>query len=175
MDEILQQIKLLTRELRPIYNGETFYWFDPATLNVRVDNKPYPEYDRQSRDKWNEFNFASTNKAEVEEYADCYKRLKLYQLLGKKAEVEFPLKMFYAEESDRKKYDSGLCFAELYYGTDFGYVGSGTKGQKRHGVRACVLGGVWFSREEDRLEALKICGITKEMQEKMSKYGLGGA
>lgn len=30
-------------------------------------------------------------------------------------------------------------------------------------------------REEDRLEALKICGITKEMQEKMSKYGLGGA
>lgn len=28
--------------------------------------------------------------------------------------------------------------------------------------------------EEDRLEALKICGITKELQEKCSKYGLGG-
>lgn len=41
--------------------------------------------------------------------------------------------------------------------------------------RSCVLGGVWFAREEDRLAALKICGITKEMQEKMSKYGLGGA
>lgn len=168
MDEILQQIKLLTRELRPIYNGETFYWFDPATLNVRVDNKPYPEYDRQSRDKWNEFNFASTNKAEVEEYADCYRRLKLYQLLGKKAQREHPL-----VNNDTKVRGWSL----VSYGTDFStdnVKGMG-KVTSSHKFKRCVLGGVWFAREEDRLEALKICGITKEMQEKMSKYGLGGA
>lgn len=175
---IQEQIEALTQELRP-YPTEIdsyFYAFAPdemdgilSVFTCVVNDHPV------TKQIWLDAHYASTNKAEVEEYADCYKRLKLYQLLGKKAEKEFPLKMFYAEESDRKKYDSGLCFAELYYGTDFGYVGSGTKGQKRHGVRACVLGGAWFSREEDRLEALKICGITKEMQEKMSKYGLGGA
>jgi hypothetical protein len=47
------------------------------------------------------------------------------------------------------------------------------KGLIRSVTPTCVLGGVWFAREEDRLEALKICGITKELQEKCSKYGLG--
>lgn len=172
MKSIEEQIEALTQELRPYPEWERqFYAFDGDSI----------ESSEECGDEdilikvWQQALYASTNKAEVEEYADCYRRLKLYQLLGKKAEKEFPLKMFYSEEYDRKRYDSGLCFAELYYGTDFGYVGSGTQGQKRHGVRACVLGGVWFSREEDRLESLKICGITKEFQEKCAKYGLGGA
>jgi hypothetical protein len=169
MKSIQEQIEALTQELRP-WVGEKdnvhYFYFDEISLTVM---------NHWDTLLWYAVPFASYDKAEVEEYADCYRRLKLYQLLGKKAEKEFPLKMFYSEEYDRKRYDSGLCFAELYYGTDFGYVGSGTQGQKRHGVRACVLGGVWFSREEDRLESLKICGITKEFQEKCAKYGLGGA
>lgn len=58
-------------------------------------------------------------------------------------------------------------------GTDFG-----TNKSAQVGTRSghfCCLGGVWFVREEDRLEALKICGIDKAFQEKCAKYGLGGA
>lgn len=160
---IEEQIEALTQELRPRYSGETFYWFDVATLTVRIDNKPYPEYDSQSRAKWKEFNFASTNKAEVEEYADCYRRLKLYWLMGEKAEKLLP--------NMAKK-----------YATDFGAYMDVELSKKHQGqIRVwpnenkCCFGGVRFAMEEDRLEALKICGITKEFQEKCSKYGLGGA
>jgi len=85
--------------------------------------------------------------------------LDLYQLLGKKAEREHPLDF---ENAD---------FIPLK-GTDFGR-GAGIDGYieytKYYKPVPCVLAGVWFSREKDRLEALKICGITKEFQEKCAK------
>lgn len=161
---IQEQIEALTQELRPPFPEETFYYFDTATMQVGIELKKYPEYDSPARVKWREFNFTSTNEAEVEEYADCYRRLKLYQLLGKKSMKSDP-------EAIEKKH------LWTFYGTDFyrtlddqGCIYSTPQYRKK-----LVLGGVWFAREEDRLNALKICGITKEMQEKCAKYGLGGA
>ena len=159
---IQEQIKALTQELRPRYNGETFYWFDTATLSVRVDNKPYPEYDSQSRTKWNEFNFASTIKAEVEEYADCYRRLRLYQLLAQKAALKYPID-WSVQSTIKHGFDATLSWD----GQD-GIVYA-------HSRKQCCLGGVYFSRLQDLREALKICGIDRAFQEKCAKYGLGGA
>lgn len=165
MNTIESQIEALTQELSPRYNGESFYWFDPATLSVRVDNKPYPEYDSQSRTKWKEFNFASTNKEEVEEYADCYKRLKLYQLIGEKTEKEFPIDW---SNWDQIKYSTWFFIDDTAQEED-------EQGIQSSNIRYACLAGVWFARNEDRLEALKICGIDKAFQEKCAKYGLGGA
>lgn len=153
MKSIQEQIEALTQELRPYPEGQKFYTFDEFDPESDLVALHLPE------EKWREHNttawkyslYASTNKAEVEEYADCYRRLKLYQLLGKKAEKEFPF------VSGNK-----FGFNMVGYCERFDYFG-------------CIFGGVWFSREKDRLEALKICGITKEFQEKCAKYGLGGA
>lgn len=166
MSSIQEQIEALTQELRPYPNGIFFILtasgeiaqFDfsgGATTDVVINSL---------KEIWINSPFASTNKAEVEEYADCYRRLKLYQLLGKKAEKEFPI------DWNKKLTSKDICPS----GTDFtsdendsGLVGSD--------VKCCVLGGVWFAREEDRLEALKICGIDAEFQKKCAKFGLGGA
>ena len=153
-----EQIKALTQELRP-YTSETIYYFGIVSQGVQAANVP--------EETWPALNsialYYSTNKAEVEEYADCYYRLKLYQLLGKKAEKLLP--------NMAKK-----------YATDFGAYMDVELSKKHQGqIRVwpnenkCCFGGVRFAMEEDRLEALKVCGITKELQEKCSKYGLGGA
>lgn len=164
MKSIQEQIEALTQELRPYPKDKLFYYFDEITEEI-IEIKAFDSYvnDKHThfRTLWHRSLFASTNKAEVEEYADCYRRLKLYQLLGKKAEKEFPVEWL-DMESPKK------------YATDF-YRNTYDGGIYTTYVKSCVLGSVWFSREEDRLEALKICGITKELQEKCSKYGLGGA
>lgn len=161
---IQEQIEALTQELRPYPGHDDFYTYDPE-FNTIISFKKAGSDDSpgDARANWYRALFASTNKAEVEEYADCYRRLKLYQLLGKKAEKEFPL--------DWKP----LIGKDGSYGTDFNYSMHVTGMVFKRCSKVCVLGGVWFAREEDRLEALKICGITKELQEKCSKYGLGGA
>ncbi len=173
---IQEQIEALTQELRP-YPKEIKLKTNSSgdLIPIAATASPFwyiehgevwrGDFFGTKEDKlhWLYSPFASTNKAEVEEYADCYRRLKLYQLLGKKAEKEFPF----------------ISGRELY-GTDFVQWHDDPKSLSGYKIgyldmKRCVLGGVWFSREEDRLEALKICGITKEFQEKMSKYGLGGA
>jgi len=157
MDSIQSKIEALTQELRP-YKGRYFF-FNP--LNGLIE---------ETSTQWTPISlnvFASTNKAEVEEYADCYKRLKLYQLLGKKAEKKFP-----PDWNDLSQYKYGTDFVLLVQTED---VISETGQVSFEDRRICVLSGVWFSREEDRLEALKICGIDKAFQEKCAKYGLGGA
>lgn len=163
MKSIEEQIEALTQELRPYPEWERqFYAFDGDSI----------ESSEECGDEdilikvWQQALYASTNKAEVEEYADCYRRLKLYQLLGKKAEKEFPL--FWSDV---------IHYKAVKFGTDFTEEPHHETGQVCIGARyrPCVLGGVWFSREEDRLEALKICGIDKSFQERCAKYGLGGA
>lgn len=165
MNTIESQIEALTQELRPYPKFENTppesmqIWTFNGDLVTRISESPMTN-------EWAWIHqFASTNKAEVEEYADCYKRLKLYQLIGKKAEKEFPLTR------------EGEITLKKLHGTDF--IGAiypeGAVITRRRINRPCVLGGVWFSREEDRLEALKICKIDKAFQEKCSKFGLGGA
>lgn len=173
MSSIEKQIEALTQELRPYPAGEEWYSFSPAldpfinsgviTHNL-IAQKSAPEHHRLY---WILSEKSSTDKAEVEEYADCYKRLKLYQLIGKKKEKEFPLKW----EED---FDLGDYGKDYPKGTDF-IREPNCNGLIESDVKACVLGGVWFSREEDRLEALKICQIDKSFQEKCTKFGLGGA
>ena len=86
MDLIQSKIEALTQELRPYpRNGKKFWYFNPLT-GVESATWNSLDYDIEA---WEESLLASTNKAEVEEYADCYRRLKLYQLLGKKAEKEW--------------------------------------------------------------------------------------
>ncbi len=64
---------------------------------------------------------------------------------------------------------------EDYKGTDF-FCGDATTGLVvTINNPRCVLGGVWFAREEDRLEALELAGIDKVFQERCAKHGLGGA
>lgn len=162
MKSIAEQIEALTQELRP-WVGEKdnvhYFYFDETSLTVMA------HWDTLL---WYAVPFASYDKAEVEEYADCYRRLKLYQLLGKKAEKEFPIDWnnnFYVIKGT----DFHSYFDEELAVKNFGLLTSTVC------KRSCILGSVWFSREEDRLEALKICGITKEFQEKCTKYGLGGA
>lgn len=160
---IQEQIEALTQELRPYPNNSPFYFVDHDG-EVKEYWNPDEDFEDVAwmRDYWNFSLFASTNKAEVEEYADCYHRLKLYQLLGKKAEKVFPL-VWNADPFNRV----------WNYGTDFSVDDS--EGQMKLHFRCCVFGGVWFAREEDRLEALKICGIDAEFQKRCAKYGLGGA
>jgi hypothetical protein len=166
---ILEQIEALTQELSPYPTEEKSYYYLGSDLQIyHIDciSKYFIPF-------WRHSLFASTNKAEVEEYADCYKRLKLYQLLGKKRKKEFPIKW----NSDVYDITSAEQQDAIFYGTDFGiedepYTMFGRCPCYRHST---VLGGVWFSREEDRLEALKICGIDAEFQKRCAKYGLGGA
>ena len=158
MNSIQEQIEALTQELCksefPI-NCHTLYCFngidDVYMVGIGVESFRMGTY-------------SSTNKAEVEEYADCYRRLKLYQLLGKKAEKEYPL--CYAIERRWGIQRFGTSFT-----SDFPNGQIITAGE----LSPCVLGRVWFAREEDRLNALKICGIDKAFQERCAKYGLGGA
>ena len=161
MKTIEQQIEALTQELWPYPKGwliekehRAFYYFDGEQIIPSIQ-----------KDKWNLSLFASTNKAEVEDYADCYRRLKLYQLIGKQKEKEYPL--IWGKVWSLKR----------NHGTDFFLPGKHRDNGNVCGnfKQTCVLGGVWFSRNEDRLEALEICGITKELQERCAKYGLGGA
>lgn len=168
MDSIESKIEALTQELRPYPKGELFYYFDEITEEV-IEIKAFDSYVNDPhthfRTLWSKALKSSTNKSEVEEYADCYKRLKLYQLLGEKAEKEFPLT------------HQGEITLKRLYGTDF--IGAiypeGAVMTRRRINRPCVLGGVWFSREEDRIETLKLVGIDKAFQEKCAKFGLGGA
>lgn len=151
MKSIQEQIEALTQEL---YKSDypvnchvihCFNGYEVITLGIGAETFQYGIYQ-------------STNKAEVEEYADCYRRLKLYQLLGKKSLM------------------SGVLQHGDLYGTDFvACANNDPTGRIVGRWRICVLGGVWFAREEDRLNALKICGIDKAFQERCAKYGLGGA
>lgn len=155
---IQEQIEALIQELRPYPEGP-FYYFDGHGIRQTY---PYLASDVSFyKVAWAQALFASVSIKEVEEYADCYRRLKLYQLLGKKAEKEFSVEWL-DMESPKK------------YATDF-YRNTYDGGIYTTYVKSCVLGSVWFSREEDRLEALKLAGITREFQERCAKYGLGGA
>lgn len=155
---IQEQIEALTQELRRYPElGDKVYFYDE--IDDSIEERIY-NASTALMDIWDRALSSSTNKAEVEEYADCYRRLKLYQLLGEKAAKEYPL--------DWSK-------STWKYGTDFGFSGQ-EQGQFPSNIfRGCILGGVWFSREEDRLKALEICGIDKAFQERCAKYGLGGA
>jgi hypothetical protein len=162
---IQEQIEVLTQELRPC-NPYKDFWFFNGTVVQRWSGEKEPSEDEKEESNyiWRDTHFASTDKAEVEEYADCYHRLKLYQLLGKKAEKESPIDWANKTHS--------------YIGTDFTQSTIGdvySTALASESQRYCVLGGVWFSREEDRLEALKQAGIDEAFQEKCAKYGLGGA
>jgi len=168
MKSIEEQIEALTQELRPYpeTRAEWFWYFSTSDDESFVDSclEDESEYARRV---WRDSEFCSFNKAEVEEYADCYRRLRLYQLIGEKKKKEFSL---------NRVADSPIYGTDFLYYIDLGVADrfSGrvtTPNWKRH----CVLGGVWFAREEDRLEALKICGIDAEFQKKCAKYGLGGA
>ena len=160
MDSIQSKIEALTQELKPYPKGEVFYTFDPQSRETIMQHGLHAQslVPQTHRIYWDFAVFASTNKAEVEEYADCYKRLKLYQLLGKQKEKEYPITWAMPTEKYATDFESGLSTGRV----------------QQYNKRVVVLGGVWFSREEDRLEALKICGIDAEFQKRCSKYGLGG-
>jgi hypothetical protein len=162
MKSIEEQIEALTQELRPCDPYKDF-WFFNGTIVQRWSGEMEPSEDEKEESNyiWRDTHFASTNKAEVAEYADCYKRLKLYQLLAQKAALKYPID--WSNDTVDK------------YGTDFTMGVTEEDGLIIDVTRMCVLGGVWFSREEDRLEALKICQIDKSFQEKCAKYGIGGA
>lgn len=159
MSSIEKQIEALTQELRPKLPDNTeFYYFDGEVIDREMSG-----FLPISQRRWYVSLFASTNKAEVEDYADCYRRLKLYQLLGEKAEKSLP--------GMRKK-----------YATDFGAYIDLELAKKHQGQilvwpnqKKCFLGGVTFSMEEDRLKALEICGIDRAFQERCAKHKLGGA
>lgn len=163
MKSIEQQIQELTEELRPVprKKGKAIFWYYDPIIGVDqiVESKDYQPQ------MWLNALFASTNKAEVEDYADCYRRLRLYQLLGEKAAKEYPLVR------------EGEITLNKLHGTDFigAIYPNGALVTRRKHHRPCVLGGVWFAREEDRLKAIEICGIDRVMQEKMARFGIGGA
>lgn len=166
---IEQQIEALTQELRPypekvvitqiqpMKRSNSFFWYIEHGVIWKGDFFGTPE-DKQ---KWVYSLFASTNKAEVEDYADCYRRLKLYQLLGEKAAKQSPLNELH-----------------LVYGVDFNGRATYANGLIEHQFQMdnnhTCLGGVWFARKEVALKALEICGITKEFQKRCAKYGIGG-
>jgi hypothetical protein len=158
---IQEQIEALTQELRP-YPEKPFYYFEGHGIRQTY---PYLVSDISFyKLAWTESLFASTNIAEVEEYADCYRRLKLYQLLAQKAALKYPI-----------DWNQSL---QAKYGTDFFAPGVydvvPLEGRVVGTLKYCCLGSAWFVNEEDRLEALKICGIDKSFQEKCAKYGFGG-
>mgnify|MGYP000961247211 CR=1 FL=1 len=159
---IQEQIEALTQELRPCPVNNDFWYFDP--IAGICDTKNLGTFERMLM--WKSPS-SSTNKAEVEEYADCYRRLKLYQLIGEKKKKEFSL---------NRVADSPIYGTDFLYYIDLGvadrFSGRVTKPNwKRH----CVLGGVWFANESDRLHALSICRIDRSFQEKCARFGLGGA
>lgn len=169
MNTIESQIEALTQELRPYPKGQIFHYFISSENYIGTYKLPVAAPDTYESPLWYYADKTSTNKVEVEEYADCYRRLKLYQLLGKKAEKEFPI-----DWSDTEEHKFGtdwimsLAVAEKIQMNHL-------NGSVRPPYRRVVLGGVWFKREIDRLEALKICGIDAEFQKRCAKYGLGGA
>ena len=163
MKPIEEQIETIIEELRPVPLDDFWYidYDGYICASGGLDHK-------LNAHAWLHSLYSSTNKTEVEEYADCYRRLKLYQLLGKKAEKEFP-------------FTFDICTPEKY-GTDFGQFDLIHNDLEDYLGQAaciigppCVLGGVWFAREEDRLEAVKICGIDAEFQKRCAKHRLGGA
>lgn len=157
MKSIEEQIEALTQELHP-----QAFDFDKGVKEETRMKLSRLAFDSAIRCLANYSGF--TNEEEEDGYADCYKRLRLYQLLGKEAEKEFPI--------------DWAILSNSYIGTDFTQSTDGavySTALSTESQKYCVLGGVWFSREEDRLEALKICGIDRSFQEKCSRYGLGGA
>jgi hypothetical protein len=160
MKTIQEQIEALTQELRPKLPDNTeFYYFDGEVIDREMSG-----FLPISQRRWYVSLFASTNKAEVEDYADCYRRLKLYQLLGEKAAKEYPVEWV---NDPKVKYATDLIASQFADGC----IELNESGDYRH----CVLGGVWFAREEDRLKALEICGIDRAFQERCAKHKLGGA
>jgi len=161
---IQEQIASLTQELRPYpeTRAEWFWYFSTSDDESFVDSclEDESEYARRV---WRDSEFCSFNKAEVEEYADCYRRLKLYQLLGKKAEKDFPLNW-----RDRTQ----CKYATSFVGCAQEHLETGLITCFRE--RITVLGGVWFANESDRLHALSVCGIDRSFQEKCARFGLGG-
>lgn len=159
--ELLKQVHTLIAELEGmpdsctkdgwIFNGSHVQFIQPWL--------------RRDVGKWFNALYRSYDQKEVEEYAHCYLTLNLYQLIAKKKAKEFPL------------YREGEITLNKLHGTDF--IGAiypeGAIITRRKIEKPCVLGGVWFAREEDRLEALEICGIDAEFQKRCAKYGLGGA
>lgn len=121
---------------------------------------------RRDIDKWYTALFRSYDQKEVMEYSACFKTLKLYELLGRKAERNFPL--MWSDVIHHKAYKVGTDFLQ----EPFHETGQVESGEKYH---PCVLGGVWFARDADRLEALKICGIDRDFQKKCATLRLGGA
>jgi hypothetical protein len=169
MGTIENQIEALTQELRPYPTGQEWYSFNPSldpreVSGVFTHTLHLQKHVPQTNELlWLVADKASTNKSEVEDYADCYRRLKLYQLLGEKA-------------------DKMMLGVRKKYATDFGAYQDDELAKKHSGQimvwpneNKCCLGGVRFSMEEDRLKALEICGIDKAFQERCAKFGLGGA
>jgi hypothetical protein len=72
--------------------------------------------------------------------------------------------------------ESEMNFLKKSHGTDF--IGAlyprGGITTRRKEMRPCSLAGVWFSREEDRLHALDVCGIDEEFQRMCTKFKIGG-
>ena len=174
MKSIQDQIQELTEELRPYPKGREWYSFNPSldpwevsgifTHNLIAQKSNPQEHELL----WELADKASTNKEEVADYADCYRRLKLYRLIGEKKKQEVP---FTFDSRTPEKYGTDFGQFDHIYNEVEGYHGQVTAIIDP----PCVLGGVWFSREEDRLEALKICGIDKAFQERCAKHKLGGA
>ena len=159
--DLLKQIGSLTVELEGYPDGCTKDGFIFNGSHVQV----IQPWLRRDIDKWFNALYRSYEKAEVDEYADCFLRLKLYCLIARKKAKEFPL------------FREGEITLNKLHGTDF--IGAiypeGAVITRRKIEKPCVLGGVWFAHEEDRLEAIKICGIDQSFQKKCAKYGLGGA
>lgn len=162
-NSIEQQIEALTQELRPAVDASFFYIDEYG--DVRNANQGWLRKEEFLR-LWNNAVFASTNKAEVEEYADCYRGLKLYGLMAVRDNLKYPTEKLY-----------NLCLV----GTDFEATESGMVQQidilEGESVprRRCVLWSTWFKSNKDRLKALTACGIDADFQKRCAKYGLGGA
>jgi hypothetical protein len=161
---IQDQIESLTQELNPMPKNAFYCIASDGEIYIRGQH-PYIAL-------WASPLFSSEKKSEVEDYIDCARRLRLYQLLGKKAEKDFPINWLTGGSNkygtDFKPLERSGTTRDSFFASPRGIVETVLQ-------KPCVLGGVWFSREEDRVAALEHCGIDQAFQERCAKYGLGGA
>lgn len=103
----------------------------------------------------------SGNKA----YILCMLTLDLYQRMGIEAERQYPVEWGpYPMKHGTWYFDEGPQ-----------YPGMTRSGLVMVNVKGATLGGVWFTREVDRIEAVDTCGIDEQFQSMCARFGVGGA
>lgn len=102
-----------------------------------------------------------------DEYARCALTLEWYRLLALRCNRT-------RVESGQDVHLNWKKADQAKYGTDF--YGQYTDGMFEATTSPlCVLGGVWFTDNKDRREAIELCEINQAFQDRCRDFGLGGA